>query len=90
MCIMIGAQDMMLRGTTWGQQAAELRDEVRQLREVQGGDGKAALLEDVEGAKTWSEDGVQVVVVEGAGHQLQNDLQRDVGAAALLRFVTQF
>lgn len=86
-CVVVGEKDMMLRGTIWDQQVAELRDGLSQLRDGHG--AKAAPQEEIEGAEVRSEGGVRLIVVQGAGHHLQNDLQRDVGAEALLRFAKQ-
>lgn len=88
-CIMIGSEDMMLNASIWDQQAAELRDAASRLRTIDVDKNESSKVEDLEGADVHGDSGVQLIVVHGAGHHLQNDLQREVGAEALLRFARQ-
>ena len=88
-CIMIGSEDMMLDASIWDRQAAELRAGARQLRADLPENSESTPAEDVDGAQIHGDAGVRLAVIDGAGHHLQNDLQRDVGAEALLRFIWQ-
>jgi len=83
---------MMLDDTIWNKQVFELRSGVTELRRIPGEGWKDTKLEeddDLAGATVLTRAGVQLVVVDGSGHHLQNDLQREVGAQALLRFARQ-
>lgn len=42
---------------------------------------------EVKGADVESAGGVRLLLVDGAGHHLQNDLQKEIGAVALLDLV---
>lgn len=88
-CIMAGSEDMMLDAGILEQQAAEMRAGVRQVRGDAADGNKHAEAEEMDGLTVQSESGVQLVLVTGAGHHLQNDLQRGVGAEALLIFAQQ-
>lgn len=89
LCVMVASEDMMIDKKIYERQVAELRDGVRQLQETGVVDGKKDEVEGTEGATVESKSGVRLVVVKGAGHHLQNDLQRDVGAEALMGFARQ-
>ena len=88
-CIMVGSKDMMLNANIWDRQTDELKDGVRQLRTELTDEGKPLQDSAISGVTGRSEAGVRLVVVHGGGHHLQNDLQRDFGAEALLRFAQQ-
>lgn len=87
-CIMVGGEDMMIDTDMCRSQAAQFRDvleeEGRFSSDLGKNQSKAA---DIEGVETADAGGVRLVIVEGAGHHLQNDVQRDQGAQALHRFL---
>ena len=75
------------------QSAAEYRDTLSQSGEVQkrmaASKSDSGSISAIDGTKIESAAGVRLVIVDGAGHHLQNDVQRDAGAEALLQFVRQ-
>ena len=90
---MSGSEDVLMDVPMCTSQMAELRDGLRQLRDVKKLDAFAnediSAVKPIDGTSQDSSDGVRLIVVQGAGHQLQNDIQRDIGAEALLQFVRQ-
>ena len=92
-CIMFGSEDMMMDLEMCRRQAAEYRDGLRRLRDVKKTDSlpdeKPVSTSPIDGVTVEHAGGVRLVVVEEAGHHLQNDIQRDAGAEALLQFVQQ-
>lgn len=92
-CVMSGSEDVLMDVPMCTSQMAELRDGLRQLRDVKKLDAFAnegiSSVKPIDGTTQDSSDGVRLVVVQGAGHHLQNDIQRDIGAEALLQFVRQ-
>ena len=92
-CVMSGSEDVLMDVSMCEQQTADLRNGLRQLRDVKklealANEGSSSA-KSIDGMTQDSADGVRLVVVQGAGHHLQNDLQRDIGAEALLQFVRQ-
>lgn len=92
-CIMVGSEDKLMDVGMCRRQALEFRDGMRTLQDHQttnaAKDVRRVESKTAEGVEVESDSGVRLVVVEDAGHHLQNDVQQDVGAEALLRFVQQ-
>lgn len=86
-CVMVGSQDVLMDLGMCRKQVAEYRDVLAGWeRKI---DLAAPTENSIGGVKVESDAGVRLVMVDGAGHHLQNDLQLDSGAEALLRFVRQ-
>lgn len=86
-CVMLGDQDVLMDLDMGRRQVAEYR---QCLQAEKAGDGQEPRQStDIEGVTTESGDGVRLVVVEGPGHHIQNDVQRDQAAEGLLRFAQQ-
>ncbi|KAF2209078.1 hypothetical protein CERZMDRAFT_48072 [Cercospora zeae-maydis SCOH1-5] len=91
-CVMVGLQDMLLDMKVIRRVATEYREGLKKMRESQGASVDAGLpgeLADVSGAISESKDGVRVVLIEGAGHHVQNDVQAGIAAEALLSWLKQ-
>jgi pimeloyl-ACP methyl ester carboxylesterase len=92
-CVMVGDQDVLMDLKMCEQSAAEYREALREntvsKRLDSASKSSSSLGSSIKGTKMESADGVCHVVVEGAGHHLQNDVQRDAGAEAWLQFVRQ-
>ena len=89
-CVMVGDQDVLMDLKMSAQSAAGYRDAMNP-----GSDGKkleAASLgttTPVKGTEMASAAGVRLVVVKGAGHHLQNDVQRDAGSSTVFQLLTR-
>lgn len=96
-CIMVGSEDMMIDVDMCRLQAAEYREALEPGSSGSGKDQTSlsashkhrSMGTDVEGLRMEDAGGVRLVVVEGAGHHSQNDVQRDQGAQALRLFLEQ-
>ena len=86
-CIIDGSKDMMMDARVYERQAADYRTALESQQDQKKIDVSSRQPQPTSGAPNESAAGVRLVVVDGAGHHLQNDVQRDVGAAALLDFV---
>jgi pimeloyl-ACP methyl ester carboxylesterase len=95
-CIVLGAEDMMIDVDMCRLQAAQYRQALNDHR------AKSAEHQDslpsrrlashtraIEGAGIESFDGVELAVIEGAGHHVQNDIQSRVAAHVLHHFFKQ-
>lgn len=89
---------MMIDVEMCSHQAAEYRQAVKshQLATPQQRNSLASEYTEPEIVHGWPEgvqveaaQGVQLAVVEGAGHHSQNDVQRETGAQVLQRFLRQ-
>ncbi|KAK5170160.1 uncharacterized protein LTR77_004745 [Saxophila tyrrhenica] len=87
-CVMVGSQDVLMDLGMCKKQVAEYR-EVLVREQAEEKVKVVAADESIEGVRMESDAGVRLVMVDGAGHHLQNDVQRDKGAEALLKFVQQ-
>lgn len=76
-----------------GRQAAEYREGLAQMRNLQndGESGRQNMKATTSfgGATVGSDHGVRLVVIEGAGHHLSDDIHQNEGAEALLQFLQQ-
>lgn len=90
-CILIGGEDMMFDPTIYERQVAEYRQAIEAGLPDGGRDGVAdhGFEKEVDGASVSSSGGVRLVVIKGAGHHVQNDVQCDVAADALINFLEQ-
>jgi pimeloyl-ACP methyl ester carboxylesterase len=92
-CVMVGDQDVLMDLKMSEQSAAGYREALPGKADSQKLDSasrfSSSLSSSIKGTTMDSAGGVRLVVVEGAGHHLQNDVQRDAGAEALLQFVRQ-
>jgi len=94
-CVMVGNQDVLMDLGMSRKSATEYRaalqvvqdGQKQKLRSVSESDSSS--ISAIDGTMIESAAGVQLVIVDGAGHHLQNDVQRDAGAEALLQFVRQ-
>jgi hypothetical protein len=87
-CIMVGSEDVLMDLDMARKQTSEYRAALRMSASPGKQDSNSE--ERADGSTTTdSGDGVRFVIVHGAGHHLQNDLQRDAGAEALLAFARQ-
>lgn len=92
LCVMVGSKDVLMdvemcRKATEeyrrGFVESELEKKIERIAGHELENGETA------GADTESKNGVRFVVVHGAGHHIQNDVQWKVAAEALRRFVIQ-
>ena len=88
-CIIVGDQDKLMHVGMCQQQAIEYRQCLARMLEPTRATQSLApsTRERKGGLATESTGGVRLVVVEGAGHHLQNDVQQEIGAQMLLQFV---
>lgn len=96
--VMAGSEDKLMGVKLMKDMTNEYRDTLAALgleKKVDSrpsGDGRvgqSGLEETQDGIEESSEGGAIIAVVEGAGHHLQNDVKREVGAEAFRRFVDQ-
>jgi pimeloyl-ACP methyl ester carboxylesterase len=92
-CVMVGNQDVLVDVEMSRQSAAEYREALGRKDEDQkriaASESDSSFITAIDGTTVESAAGVQLVIVDGAGHHLQNDVQRGAGAEALLHFVRQ-
>lgn len=96
-CIMVGSEDMMIDVDMCRLQAAEYREALepgssgsrKDQTSLSASHKHRSMGTDVERLRMEDAGGVRLVVVEGAGHHSQNDVQRDQGAQALRLFLEQ-
>ncbi|KAM0720929.1 hypothetical protein Q7P37_003214 [Cladosporium fusiforme] len=96
-CIMVGSEDMMIDVDMCRSQVAQYREALisrasstdSKERSLYSGQKNGADFAGIEGIQAEDAGGVHFVVIEGAGHHSQNDVQRDRGARALQRFLEQ-
>lgn len=93
-CIIVGAEDMMIDVDMCRLQAAQYRQALEDRQADSAGyQGSlqsrriASQVHAIEGTEVESFDGVELAVIEGAGHHVQNDMQSRVAAQVLLRFL---
>lgn len=86
---MVGSKDVLMDLGMARKQVAEYRTALEKAAGQNFDRISSQRPKEVEGAAVESAGGARLVIVDGAGHHLQNDLQRDVGAEALLDFVRQ-
>jgi len=92
--ILVGEQDVLMDVRMMRRLATRYRDAVKQLVLSENSQGRVGSDEDNEAAdtETYTENrgnGVRTVVVKGAGHHVQNDLQWEVGAQRIADFLQQ-
>ncbi|KAL8799895.1 MAG: hypothetical protein Q9182_005552 [Xanthomendoza sp. 2 TL-2023] len=89
-CIMAGSEDKLV-GVKIPQRLANVfRDAVKASTETKKTDGPADFATEENETHEYHADlshGVHFVVVKGAGHHFQNDLQQETGARQLLAFI---
>ena len=92
-CVMVGSQDCLMDLAMSRQSAAGYRDAFSSDSDVKkletASESNSSVESAIEGVTIERAGGVRLVVVNGAGHHLQNDIQRDAGAEALLQFARQ-
>ena len=84
-CIIVGAEDMMIDVDMCRLQAAQYR----QALEERQAKGDRSRIHSVEGAEVESFGGVALAIVQDAGHHSQNDVQSKVAAEVLFLFLQQ-
>jgi hypothetical protein len=87
--IMLGDEDVLMDLDMGRKQFAEYRQALQRGTGPKAGDGLLSIDSEVAGMTSDSSGGVRFMVVEGAGHHVQNDVQQETGAEGLLRFVRQ-
>ena len=88
-CVLKGSEDMMMDDSMVARQAAEYRDALDLSQYSEESATPRTSTKTIKGATVESDRRVRVVVVEDAGHHVQNDVQQEMGAEALLQFVRQ-
>jgi hypothetical protein len=92
-CVMVGSKDVLMDVGMARRQVAEYREALVQrvdVPEAESGNEQQPQKEtSIEGVTVESAGAVRLVVVDGAGHHVQNDLQREAGAEALLQFLRE-
>ena len=90
-CVMVGDQDVLMDLAMCRRQAAEYRQALTWMRgkenEIKRQETRTRTA--LNGVTVDSSQGVSLVVVHGAGHHVQNDVQQKEAAEALLQFVRQ-
>lgn len=90
---MSGDQDVLMDLEMCRRQVAEYRQALAEMKTISSPNTKhdqdTEKVEADQGVTTTSEGGVRLVVIEGAGHHIQNDVQQNEAAGALLNFVRQ-
>lgn len=86
---MIGSEDVLMDLGMARKQVAEYRSALDTATGQETNQSANSRPQPIEGATVESTGGTRLVIVDGAGHHLQNDIQRDIGAEALLDFVRQ-
>ena len=90
-CIVVGSEDMMMDLGMCRRQAAEYREansEAERETEPLSVSYRRGNDEMIDGVRIEKNQGVRLVVVEGAGHHSQNDVQCESGAEALRQWLT--
>jgi hypothetical protein len=87
-CVMVGSQDVIMDMKMCKKQVAEY-GEVLESQCDKSEDAETSAVDQIAGVTMESKSGVRLIVVDGAGHHVQNGVQKDYGAAALLDFVQQ-
>ena len=85
-CIIVGAEDMTINVDMCRLQAAQYRQALK-VHLAKSAEPAARRIPAIEGAEVESFGGVQLAVIEGAGHHAQNDVQSKIAAEVLLRFL---
>ena len=88
-CVMVGDQDVLMDLKMSQQSAAGYREAMNPDSDAKKLEALETSTNSVNGTTIEAAAGVRLVVVQGAGHHLQNDVQRDAGAEALLHLVQQ-
>lgn len=89
-CVMVGDQDVLMDLDMCRRQVAEYRKGLTEMKHLQSSARPAVHSDEaMDGVSVKSADGVRMVVVPGAGHHVQNDVQYSKAAEALLDFVRQ-
>ncbi|KAK3718504.1 hypothetical protein LTR37_005008 [Vermiconidia calcicola] len=92
-CIMLGSEDVLMDIRMCHRQAAEYRASFGQKQEVENleklSEQERTIPPHIEGVQVESVAATRLVVVESAGHHLQNDVQSEAAAKAFLQFVQQ-
>ena len=92
-CVMVGEKDVLMDVGMCSRVATEFREEIRSMRadkKMDGGqDVDREVHEEDEEKIVEREGGVRFVVIKGAGHHTQNDVQWEIAAEELRRFVVQ-
>jgi pimeloyl-ACP methyl ester carboxylesterase len=86
-CIIVGAEDMMIDVDMCRLQAAQYRQALEE-RQAKGA-GDRSRIHPVEGAEVESFGGVALAVIQDAGHHVQNEIQSKVAAEVLFLFLQQ-
>lgn len=94
-CIIVGAEDMMIDVDMCRLQAAQYRQAFEEERARSAEQREAPLsrrmasrMRDVGGAEVESSGGVVLAMIEGAGHHVQNDIQSSTAAQLLHQFLS--
>lgn len=91
-CVIAGSEDTLVGVNIPKRLAGILRDSVKALTENKKADSSAVeLMDEFETDEIYSDAslGVRYVVLKGAGHHFQNDIQQETGAKQLLAFIEQ-
>jgi pimeloyl-ACP methyl ester carboxylesterase len=88
--VMAGTEDKLMGVKLMQDMAGEYRDGIRQLSDQKKIEPTVETGNSIsKNVKQETENGVSMVIVEGAGHHIQNDVQADEAAEALKMFVEQ-
>ena len=97
-CVLVGSHDKWMDLTMVRRQVREFREAVNHSKQeltsrvddgVQGRDLKMKAEVQLPGVDIECQENVRLVVVQDAGHHVQNDVQREVAAEALRRWIEQ-
>lgn len=90
-CVVVGKEDMMYRPVMWERVCDEFRAAIRKVRSGngKGDETEVEVGEPIPAVMVESADGVRLVLVDDAGHHVQNDVYCDETAEAVLRWANQ-
>lgn len=88
-CVVVGKEDMMYRPYMWERVCDEFKAAIRKVRGGNVVSGDSQLGEPIEAVTVESADGVRLVLVDDAGHHIQNDVYCGETAEAVLRWASQ-
>ncbi|KAJ9603833.1 hypothetical protein H2200_011354 [Cladophialophora chaetospira] len=89
-CVMVGSHDVPMDLKVARRQAGEFREVARAMEfQASAEQERETREEDIPGVDSESMERVRLVIVQGAGHHVQNDIQQAAGAEALRRWIEQ-
>lgn len=88
-CVMVGEKDVLMDVGMCRRVADEFREGIRSMGVDDRQDDVEGVLERDEEKIVERKGGVRFVVIKGAGHHSQNDVQWDIAAEELRKFIVQ-